>query len=1053
MPKKLQEKEFFIPLTTGAQTGGTPVLPLSTTSTTENAMFDVNGVVKKRPPLAVLSGDAVSDTETSVTSGRTALYADPGGVFLFGNGTAELSSIGTFTQTSYNSFLTASVLMKPVLLHEIRNEDSVYAAKMIISNEVSTLGEYMVYTETDNNCFVYAANSGYYYNALTSCEDLFTWTSNSVVCVNAGSGSIRYDTFTNTVGFSTVQTGSSGFLLSATSRYDTLYFEDHGALVIWEGWGTTSYGLHAADDGADVLTSVNTATAGSAQIQRTHLSAIDANFAIGSLLTSTANAFVSLIEVNSTGAYERDNSTVSSISTNTEFCISTMSYNSDTAVMAVSSNDSSENHVIRFYHVDYNTVAGTITANTSVQSTVIGQTPVSEIFKGPDGNMYILTVRRSSNEWGTSPPESTLGSQNYLILLRYSPEDREVYQVSRSYIHADALLYNGLYVSRFRSYVDSSGITRYYIGLILPRANKQYSGGFQYYAAYMDLNFSTRDLDPKRLGRYIISPGGSPSIYDGATSYQLGGPDYPDLCYVDKSGTGGGSFQDTGVHTYCITHSYIDRFGIEHESAPSYYDNASVTSTSDNVYVYSEGMASAFYQAVSNPKVGNSVYPLSRNRFNIYRSTADGADLYQVHTGSINTNAQFTETNTLDDYASAPKVTSGFSTLFRLKALYTLNGTLENIPAFGHRVSTVHQGRYCYAPYELEDSVVYYSKVYSESTGIGFNEILRINCSVKGGRITALESVQDVLMIFKESAIYVVYGEGLNDAGAGQGYSEPRLITAEHGAVRQKAVERVGESVYFVSSVDGLIYRTSSSGVEYIGDPVRHYCGQYDYSTVWSNPRESTVKFGSQTSGAPCLSYNYKYNKWTTLTGRYAQGIISATAATVGGVYGQGNAHVDVIIDSNSNAYIQDITSTYGTTESYDLKVSTSWIPLNDIAGYGKFYKWTLVGGKTDTNCNIIARTAYAYEPYWSDNTEVSITTNVGTFGTNEHFGDMTNSTWVDKSLKYEFDGSRHKTDSVRIQIETNNGTERDNIELVGIRCRVGVKPGAYRLGDSRSTN
>jgi cobalamin biosynthesis protein CbiG len=64
----------------------------------------------------------------------------------------------------------------------------------------------------------------------------------------------------------------------------------------------------------------------------------------------------------------------------------------------------------------------------------------------------------------------------------------------------------------------------------------------------------------------------------------------------------------------------------------------------------------------------------------------------------------------------------------------------------------------------------------------------------------------------------------------------------------------------------------------------------------------------------------------------------------------------------------------------------------------------------------------------------------------------MSNASVVDASLKYDFDGSRHKTDAVKIQISTNNPGRSHKVELVGIRCKVGVKPGAYRLGNNRST-
>lgn len=1042
MGKKLQEKEVFIPLSGGADTEADPRLPRPSSMVTENADFSVPGVVRKREPLAVLYGNEVSDVATNVPVTNIAPSASGESVFLFGSNTYETGESGEIVQSSYGINRSESVRISTASQLEV-SAVNVEFADMVFHSATEEQQQVILVNST---AYVVGKSSGVLQGTSISSLSLYDRSNAAYSMTSTGSTYQHrsWDGSSWSANTSIVATkGVGGYFFS---------FSNSATHVITIGINSTTNivaTLVNVDSGTELDVVQINAGAGE---HFTDIFAADTG--IGS--TSGDILFASMMRRNSNA--------------DTQITAGYFSWSGDT--LSLGHSDTADVagwsprsvSIQEAYGGTINPVVMCFTDDNSIAYTDVfsytkdgslaqdfpnlyGVVPVSGATNSSN-NVCFLAKREGGRHWHDTNTAYDLNSpQNDLICVsKESGQPVSIVSRFKRLRHRNDADLNVL--APIRSYYNNDeGEYQKYSSIAIPSRviNQVVKGSF---VNRIDINFDRQDVEAVQYGDYTMLPGGSPKVYDGTTCISMGSPDYPEGLVVTNSNTANGDFTNSGgagTYYYSATYSFQDALGNETESSPSPSVGITFTNVNTNVNVSLAPSPVFFHEVAVNTYGLNSKIP----RINLYRTSESSNDFFLIDSNSDS--SRDTELAFTDSGKFGFSTTSGLDKLYTAKALYTLNGSLANDPARQHHSSCVHLGRYCYADDARGDTDVYYSKAGSVGISPEFSDILKIECSSSGGDIRSLVSAWDKLFVFKERSIFVTYGQPLNNAGAGQGFADPRLLSGEYGVIKQRAASHGAGHIFFINNLDGLIYTIGANeGVSPIGGPVRHYCETYDYDNVWFNPRNNMVKFSSKTDGAPVLAYDYKYKRWTTLTGRYAGGVLSAFAAPVGAAYGFGTDVVDVILDSSNKLYVQDPLGTFGTTEDYDLSVDTSWISLNDIAGYGKFYEWTLLGGRPSGNCNVVCKTAYAYEPYWVDSTEVNITANTFASPLSGHFGAMTNANAVDKSFKWEFDGSRHKTDSVRIQVATNSGTERDNIELVGIRCKIGVKPGAYRTGEAR---
>jgi hypothetical protein len=545
---------------------------------------------------------------------------------------------------------------------------------------------------------------------------------------------------------------------------------------------------------------------------------------------------------------------------------------------------------------------------------------------------------------------------------------------------------------------------------------------------------SVLPIRPVLFGDYTMIPGSVPKIFVSGDIASQGILDYPTVCETTTNTTSNWAGNGT---VYCAaTYSFVDKAGNIHESAPS----PSIGMTA-NTALYMP------YVNVIAPCQSSTWCGSSGLLINLYTTSLNGNDFFLSDTQAVD-NA-VADQYLLSPTPSSGSASSGLSTALTSTALYTQNGELENISPVAHYACCIHADRYFYGG----SFGIRYSKSYRQGIGPEFNDILSVEC---GGRnISALASKYDKLFAFTSGEVYAAYGQPLNDFGSGEGLSPLRPVSNVVGVAGQTCLVESPMGVTFIGS-DRIIHNIGpDESVADIGVPVRYWTETYTYKNCYVSPVDHCIRFTSVDVGAPTLSFDYIEGSWSTFTGRYDDGVLQAISCNLG----QGNVDVVMTIGPQTTGnqstvylYSQDTNNGVAVNESFNVNISTSWISLGDLAGYGKFYKWTLVGGKRKSALNLNLKTAYDYEPYWTDSQDFSANS-LNAFSVTNQYGTMASNTVVDQALKLDVNGSRHKTDAIRLCISENNGTARDSIEILGARLEIGVRPGSTRLGSGRTVS
>lgn len=149
---------------------------------------------------------------------------------------------------------------------------------------------------------------------------------------------------------------------------------------------------------------------------------------------------------------------------------------------------------------------------------------------------------------------------------------------------------------------------------------------------------------------------------------------------------------------------------------------------------------------------------------------------------------------------------------------------------------------------------------------IEFSPLLVEGVDPTGGPITAIHSLDQAMIIFKEDAIFYFNGDGPNANGTTGSFSNAIPIPSNNGCINQNSIISIPANQF---NDGGLMYQSSkgiylvdrSYNVQYIGANVEKY-NNYHITSVEIIDDEQEVVF--ITLEGICLVYNYHHNRWTT---------------------------------------------------------------------------------------------------------------------------------------------------------------------------------------------
>lgn len=520
------------------------------------------------------------------------------------------------------------------------------------------------------------------------------------------------------------------------------------------------------------------------------------------------------------------------------------------------------------------------------------------------------------------------------------------------------------------------------------------------------------------LGENLHISAGFLSMYDGSTIAEHGFHLYPERVVAGSTATTGGSMGD-GTYQYSAVYSWIDNKGQQHRSAPSV-----------PISVTLAGATSTQTQEIEV----ETLRLTNRNdvTIEIYRTEAGGTVFYKITD----------TTSPLENDPAADSVTHvdtiSDTDLIDNEILYTTGGVLDNIAAPASSLIKTFNNRIVLAGLEDENKIQY-SKIRFEGRPVEFNDTLTINLVPDGGGITALEVMDEKLLIFKENALFYISGDGPNNLGQQDSFIEPEIVSGDVGCIDPNSTVLAPSGVFFKSN-KGIYKVGRDLSIEYIGAPVEDF-NNLKITSAEVVPQNNQIRFLTRTG--MCLVYDYFVQQWVTFSNHEGK---SATLVSDNSYH---------YLRSDSRLYKENFSSFSDNGTPIKLKINTGWLSLNGIQGFKRVYNMKLLGS-FESEHKLKIRTAYDFKEAFID--EVTVDTSEFTdstpYGGYSPYGDPSTQQYGGDGNVYQIkvNFKKQKCQSIKLTIEDIQDTAGEGLSLSNMLFETGVKRSAFKIDTDDQT-
>lgn len=173
-------------------------------------------------------------------------------------------------------------------------------------------------------------------------------------------------------------------------------------------------------------------------------------------------------------------------------------------------------------------------------------------------------------------------------------------------------------------------------------------------------------------------------------------------------------------------------------------------------------------------------------------------------------------------------------------------------PAFS--VIASHRNRL----YGASRNAIWYSKEFIEGESVGFADEQTIE--LLGENVVSMISLDDKLLIFTDSKIYALYGDGPVDTGAGVQFASPIPIANDLGCIAPRSVCLHPNGILFQSRA-GIYNLSRDLQVTFIGEQITDKLTGTVLSAV-VHPSENTILV-AQSDTTDRLVFDYRTGRWS----------------------------------------------------------------------------------------------------------------------------------------------------------------------------------------------
>ena len=372
--------------------------------------------------------------------------------------------------------------------------------------------------------------------------------------------------------------------------------------------------------------------------------------------------------------------------------------------------------------------------------------------------------------------------------------------------------------------------------------------------------------------------------------------------------------------------------------------------------------------------------------------------------------------------------------------IYTTGGIVSNSAPPSCSMIVLYQDRVMVAGTE-DASEIWFSKnkvnnANSNTIPVEFSSYLTIGVSQIGGPITALAIMDQNLIIFKESAILVLNGDGPNDEAGGDVFPDPQIITKSIGCANPN-------SIIFTDA--GLMFQTPSKGIwlldrslgppAYIGAGVDDVALSYKISSAVQNEAYNLVIF--TTFEGPCMIFDTVAQAWATWSNHQS----------VDGIIYDGQY---TFAKSNGNVYVQNPNLFYdgvidGYQIPYDMQITTPWISYSQVLGYQSIFRIFILGTYKSPH-SLAFNVGYNFDPAFTKSGTI-VATNTNTWGSDGYWGESTPWGSVWQPYIFQVNMPVQKCTSFRLQFnDVQASPYLEAFAVSSLLFELGQMPGGVRI-------
>ena len=266
--------------------------------------------------------------------------------------------------------------------------------------------------------------------------------------------------------------------------------------------------------------------------------------------------------------------------------------------------------------------------------------------------------------------------------------------------------------------------------------------------------------------------------------------------------------------------------------------------------------------------------------------------------------------------------------------IYTTGGVVEDVNPPASNIMTLWNTRLWMVDAE-DPNLLWFSKQVIEGTPVEMSDLFTlyvaptIGASGSTGPMTGLSSSDSNLIIFKKDAIYYVTGQGPDNTGNNNQFTDPIFITSIVGCANQQSIVFTNNGLMFQSDKGIWLLPRSLGAPVYIGAPVEAYTlGATVLSSVVV-PGTNQVRF-TMDSGIT-LMYDYYFDQWATFIN------VPAISACI---YNSLHTYLDQygdVYQETPNSYLDGDSPVL-------MSFQTGWLKVAGLQGYQRIYEWSFVG-------------------------------------------------------------------------------------------------------------